>query len=65
MSQYYNQYYKLGGQTLRDPSNGASRLFMSQVTVYQTEVCLSSGIGAMEADECQIDPRMCEGSVEE
>ncbi|MFD9928459.1 DUF6086 family protein [[Kitasatospora] papulosa] len=44
-----SQYYKLGGQTLRDPSNAASRLFMSQVTVYQTGVCLPSGIGAMEA----------------
>ncbi|MER5681544.1 DUF6086 family protein [[Kitasatospora] papulosa] len=44
-----SQYYKLGGQTLRGPSNAASRLFMSQVTVYQTGVCLPSGIGAMEA----------------
>ncbi|MFB8112312.1 DUF6086 family protein [[Kitasatospora] papulosa] len=60
-----SQYYKLGGQTLRDPSSAASRLLMSQVTVYQTGVCLPSGIGAMEAGECQIDLRMCEGSVEE
>ncbi|WP_435191143.1 DUF6086 family protein [Streptomyces sp. bgisy126] len=32
-----SQYYKLGGQALWNPSNGASRLFMSQVTVYQTD----------------------------
>ncbi|WP_285574621.1 DUF6086 family protein [Streptomyces sp. RTGN2] len=51
-----SQYYDLGDRTLWNPSNGTSRLFMSQVTVYQAEVGLSSGIGPMEADECQIDP---------
>ncbi|MCW8218915.1 DUF6086 family protein [Streptomyces griseolus] len=51
-----SQYYKLSDQTLWNPSNGASRLFMSQVTVYQAEVGLPSGIGPLEADECQIDP---------
>ncbi|MFD5346744.1 DUF6086 family protein [Streptomyces anulatus] len=51
-----SQYYKLGGQTLWNPSNGASRLFMSQVTVYQAEVGLPSGISPTEADECLIDP---------
>ncbi|MFD3613589.1 DUF6086 family protein [Streptomyces atroolivaceus] len=29
---------------------------MSQVTVYQAEVGLLSGISPMEADECQVDP---------
>ncbi|MCX4672391.1 DUF6086 family protein [Streptomyces sp. NBC_01381] len=51
-----SQYYDLGDRTLWNPSNGASRLFMSQVTVYQAEVGLPSGISPMEADECQIDP---------
>lgn len=51
-----SQYYDLGDRTLWNPSNRASRLFMSQVTVYQAEVGLPSGIGPMEADECQIDP---------
>jgi hypothetical protein len=51
-----SQYYKLGDHTLWNPSNGASRLFMSQVSVYQAEVGLPSGVGLMEADECQIDP---------
>ncbi|WP_371624398.1 DUF6086 family protein [Streptomyces sp. NBC_01116] len=50
-----SQYYTLRDQTLWNPSNGASRLFMSQVTVYQAEVGVPSGIGPMEADECQID----------
>ncbi|ARF53043.1 DUF6086 family protein [Streptomyces gilvosporeus] len=51
-----SQYYGMGDQTLWNPSNGASRLFMSQVSVYQAELGLPSGIGPMQADECQIDP---------
>ncbi|WDT59807.1 DUF6086 family protein [Streptomyces sp. G7(2002)] len=51
-----SQYFDMGDQTLWNPSNGASRLFMSQVHVYQAEVGLPSGIGPMKADECQIDP---------
>nr|WP_276145469.1 DUF6086 family protein [Streptomyces sp. YIM 130001] len=31
-------------------------MFASQVTFYQAELVLSSGIGPMGADECQIDP---------
>ncbi|WP_030898999.1 DUF6086 family protein [Streptomyces sp. NRRL F-5126] len=51
-----SQYYDVGDQTLWNPSNSASRLFMTQVTAHQAEVGLPSGIGPMEADECQIDP---------
>ncbi|UKY53718.1 DUF6086 family protein [Streptomyces inhibens] len=51
-----SQYYDMGDQTLWNPSNGASRLFMSQVSVYQAELGLPSGIGPMQADEYQIDP---------
>ncbi|MFE9399889.1 DUF6086 family protein [Streptomyces flavidovirens] len=29
---------------------------MSQVSVYQAELSMRSGIGPMQADECQIDP---------
>ncbi|MFI5788549.1 DUF6086 family protein [Streptomyces sp. NPDC051640] len=36
---------------------------MSQVTVYEAEVGLPSGIGPMEADECQIDPIAFEAFV--
>ncbi|MFI7097388.1 DUF6086 family protein [Streptomyces lydicus] len=53
-----SQYYDMGDQTLWNPSNGASRLFLSQVNVYQAEVGLPSGIGPVKADECQIDPTL-------
>lgn len=51
-----SQYYDMGDETLWNPSNGASRLFMSQVSVYEAELGMPSGIGPMQADECQIDP---------
>ncbi|MFI9787928.1 DUF6086 family protein [Kitasatospora sp. NPDC051984] len=51
-----SQCYGIGEETVRNPSNGASRLFISQVSVYQTEMGLQSGIGPMRADEWQIDP---------
>ncbi len=50
-----SQYYDVGDQTLWNPSDGASRLFMSQVSVYEAELGLPSGIGPMRADECQVD----------
>ncbi|MGW6506018.1 DUF6086 family protein [Streptomyces niveus] len=59
-----SQYYDVGDQTLWNPSNGASRLFMSQVSVYQAELGLPSGIGPMRADECQIDPLVFEEFVD-
>ncbi|MFG2307933.1 DUF6086 family protein [Streptomyces sp. NPDC048566] len=51
-----SQYYEMAEQTLWNPSNGASRLFLRQVALYEAELDLVSGIGPMEADECQIDP---------
>ncbi|MFI1621035.1 DUF6086 family protein [Streptomyces lydicus] len=33
-----SQYYDMGDQSLWNPSNGAARLFLSQVNVYQAEV---------------------------
>ncbi|WP_432144723.1 DUF6086 family protein [Streptomyces sp. bgisy084] len=60
-----SQYYDLGDQTLWNPSNGASRLFMSQVSVYQAELGLPSGIGPMQADECQIDPVVFKAFVDD
>ncbi|MEV0372491.1 DUF6086 family protein [Streptomyces sp. NPDC050636] len=59
-----SQYYDMGDQTLWNPSNGASRLFMSQVNVYEAEVGLPSGIGPMKADECQIDPTVFKAFVD-
>ncbi len=58
------QYYEMGDQTLWNPSHGASRLFMSQVGVYQAELGLPSGIGPMEADQCQIDPVMFKAFID-
>ncbi|MFJ8210631.1 DUF6086 family protein [Streptomyces sp. NPDC096033] len=47
-----------------NPSNGASRLFASQVSLYEAELGLPSGIGPMRADECRIDPLAFSGFVE-
>ncbi|MET8644896.1 DUF6086 family protein [Streptomyces sp. NPDC004074] len=55
-----SQYFDMDGETLWNPSNGASRLFRRQVAVFEAELELSSGIGPMENDECQIDPATLE-----
>lgn len=51
-----SQYFDMGDETLWNPSNGAARLFLLQVVVFEAELGLPSGIGPMENDECQIDP---------
>jgi hypothetical protein len=51
-----SQYFDLGEQTLWSPSNGAARMFLRQVVVFEAELGLPSGIGPMQDDECQIDP---------
>ncbi|MBM9504368.1 DUF6086 family protein [Actinacidiphila acididurans] len=51
-----SQYFELGEQTLWNPSNGAARLFLRQVSVFEAELGLPSGIGPMRNDDCQIDP---------
>ncbi|MFI8232382.1 DUF6086 family protein [Streptomyces sp. NPDC085900] len=51
-----SQYFDVGDETLWNPSNGASRLFLRQVSVFEAELGLASGIGPMENDECRIDP---------
>ncbi|GAA2768732.1 DUF6086 family protein [Streptomyces paradoxus] len=50
-----SQYFDIGDETLWNPSNGTSRMFRRQVAVFEAELELSSGIGPMENDECQID----------
>ncbi|MER7753880.1 DUF6086 family protein [Kitasatospora sp. NPDC097643] len=55
-----SQYYDVGEETLWNPSNGASRLFLRQVAVFEEEFGLPSGIGPMESDECQVDPAALE-----
>ncbi|MEV4972199.1 DUF6086 family protein [Streptomyces scopuliridis] len=58
-----SQYFDLGDETLWNPSNGASRMFQRHVSVFEAELELSSGIGPMENDECQIDPAVFETFV--
>lgn len=58
-----SQYFELGEQTLWNPSNGAARLFLRQVSVFEGELGLPSGIGPMRNDDCQIDPAALETFV--
>lgn len=51
-----SQYYDLGDRTLWNPSNGASRLFLREVAVFEAELGLPSGLGPMENDACDVDP---------
>ncbi|MEV0177166.1 DUF6086 family protein [Streptomyces sp. NPDC050803] len=55
-----SQYFELGDETLWNPSNGAARLFLRQVAVFEAELGLPSGIGPMENDESAIDPAALE-----
>ncbi|MFF8726009.1 DUF6086 family protein [Streptomyces sp. NPDC015171] len=51
-----SQYFDIGDETLWNPSNGAARLFLRQVEVFEAELELPSGLGPMRNDECTIDP---------
>ncbi|MGW0636642.1 DUF6086 family protein [Nocardia salmonicida] len=55
-----SQYYELNGTTLWNPSNGASRLFLNQVGFFEEELGVSSGIGPMESDACEVTPAVLE-----
>ncbi|MEV0545281.1 DUF6086 family protein [Nocardia salmonicida] len=55
-----SQYYELDGTTLWNPSNGASRLFLNQVGFFEEELGVSSGIGPMESDVCEVTPVVLE-----
>jgi len=50
-----SQYYRVGDTVLWNPSMTASRLFVGQVRLFETELGLPSGVGPMQADECQVD----------
>ncbi|MGW1200084.1 DUF6086 family protein [Streptomyces sp. NPDC002536] len=58
-----SQYFDVGDETLWNPSNGAARPFLRQVALFEEELGLSSGIGPMLDDECQIDPAPLEAFV--
>jgi len=51
-----SQYFDVGDETLWNPSNGAARLFLRHVRLYEEELGVPSGFGPMENDECKIDP---------
>ncbi|MFF9152847.1 DUF6086 family protein [Streptomyces sp. NPDC014846] len=51
-----SQYFDIGDETLWNPSDGAARLFLRQVAVFEAELGLPSGLGPMRNDECQVDP---------
>ena len=38
-----------------DPVIGVSRVFLGQARLFEDELSLASGVGPMEADECQLD----------
>jgi hypothetical protein len=50
-----SQYYQAGDIVLWNPSSGVSRVFLGQVRIFEDELSLASGVGPMEADECQVD----------
>jgi hypothetical protein len=50
-----SQYYRVGDIVLWTPSSGVSRVFLGQVRLFEDELSLASGVGPMEADECQVD----------
>jgi hypothetical protein len=53
-----SQYFDVRGETLWNPSNGAARLFLRYVRLYEEELGVPSGFGPMENDECEIDPAL-------
>ncbi|MFE9055734.1 hypothetical protein CJI59_08255 [Streptomyces sp. Alain-F2R5] len=58
-----SQYFDMGDETLWNPSNGAARLFLRHVALYEAELGVPSGIGEMVNDECQVDPGAYEAFV--
>ncbi|GAA4063156.1 DUF6086 family protein [Streptomyces shaanxiensis] len=58
-----SQYFDIGDETLWNPSNGAARLFLRYVRLYEEELGVPSGFGPMENDECKIDPAAFETFV--
>ncbi|MGJ5897878.1 hypothetical protein DF268_28170 [Streptomyces sp. V2] len=50
-----SQYFEIDGESLWNPSNGASRLFLAHVRLYESKLGIPSGFGEMTDDECAID----------
>jgi len=55
-----SMYFDIGDETLWNPSNGAGRLFLRQVEVFEAELKLPSGIGPGkhwgDPDTLEVDP---------
>ncbi|MFE9927281.1 DUF6086 family protein [Streptomyces sp. NPDC005774] len=55
-----SMYFDIGDETLWNPSNGAGRLFLRQVEVFEAELKLPSGIGqgkySGDPDTLEVDP---------
>ncbi|MFL9655075.1 DUF6086 family protein [Streptomyces sp. PB17] len=55
-----SMYFGIDGETLWNPSNGAGRLFLRQLDVFEAEVDLPSGIGQGtywgDPDTLEVDP---------
>ncbi|MDI3387919.1 DUF6086 family protein [Streptomyces sp. B-S-A8] len=51
-----SQFFHCDGVTLWNPSNGTARLFLHQVSFYENELALPSGIGPMVDDDAAVDP---------
>ncbi|MGW5328271.1 DUF6086 family protein [Streptomyces sp. NPDC004014] len=53
-------YFDIGDETVWNPSNGAGRLFMRQIEVFEAELELPSGIGQGkywgDPDTLEVDP---------
>ncbi|MFD3704675.1 DUF6086 family protein [Nocardia sp. NPDC058658] len=58
-----SQYYDVDNQTLWNPSNTASKLFLYQVRLFEEELDLQSGIGPMKSDESRVAPVVLEQFV--
>lgn len=55
-----SMYFDIGDETLWNPSNGAGRLFLRQLEVFEAELNLPSGIGQGkhrgDPDTLEVDP---------
>lgn len=57
-----SMYFDIGDETLWNPSNGAGRLFLRQIEVFEAELALPSGIGQGkywgDPDTLEVDPAL-------
>ncbi|MCP2342064.1 DUF6086 family protein [Actinomadura rupiterrae] len=49
-----SQYFQTGGRVLWNPATGVARVFLRAAESFATLIGLSSGLGPMQEDECEI-----------